>query len=282
MLRRAFVVFFALTLCSFGAPKKTRRGPQTRARIVQTSASYNPVAINNASLTETVGEKSQGAAVVRAQILLDRANFSVGEIDGSYGLNFHRAIAGFQKSRALPDTSQVDAATWEKLNADTAPALVPYKITQADIDGPYAPVPEDMMDKAKLPALGYASMLEMLGERFHVNPGAAAEAEPGEDILDRRRGDYGPECDHQSDRQGCSVVVSKADSTVTALDKDGKIIAQYPAQSAVSTIRCRWGTGRFERSREIRYFITIRSYSGTPMPSRPRRRSSRARIIRWA
>jgi lipoprotein-anchoring transpeptidase ErfK/SrfK len=232
MLRRAIVVVVLAILChsAFGAPKSKRR-QQTRARTVQPSVNYDPSAINDVKLTELVADKSQGAAVVRAQILLDRANFSVGEIDGSYGANFRRAITGFQKSRGIADTAQVDPATWEKLDIDTAPALVPYKITPADVDGPYTPVPEDMMDKAKLPALGYASMLEALGERFHVNPGLLRKLNQGKSFSTADEEIMVPNVITSIPVKAASVVVSKSDSTVTALDKDGKIIAQYPANT---------------------------------------------------
>jgi lipoprotein-anchoring transpeptidase ErfK/SrfK len=232
MLRRAIVVAILAILChtalSFGAGK-AKRGQQTRARTAQPSVNYDPSAINDVKLTELVADKSQGSAVVRAQILLDRANFSVGEIDGSFGANFRRAITGFQKSRGIADTAQVDPATWEKLDIDTAPALVPYKITQADVDGPYTTVPEDMMDKAKLPALGYSSMLEALGERFHVNPGLLQKLNQGKTFSTADEEIMVPNVITNVPVKAASVVVSKSDQTVTALDTDGKVIAQYPA-----------------------------------------------------
>jgi len=38
---------------------------------------------------------------------------------------------------------------WAKLNADTAPAIQPYTLTEEDVSGPFTPdMPTDMMEKA--------------------------------------------------------------------------------------------------------------------------------------
>ena len=94
--------------------------------------------------------------MVRAQILLARAHFSCGEIDGIFGSNFRKALNAFQGERKLPVTGALDAATWGALNTDTAPALITYTLTADDLKGPFSPIPSDVKDQAKLPALGYS------------------------------------------------------------------------------------------------------------------------------
>ena len=192
------------------------------------SEKLDVAAVNDPGLTTTVDADATGAAVLRAQILLDRAHFSPGEIDGAFGTNTRRAIEGFQRSRDLEVTGTVDDATWAALNAGTADALVHHRITAADVDGPFQPIPEDMEAKARLDRLGYSSALEALGERFHASPA----------LLQRLNGGATP-------RAGASwlvpnvaaatlpkagqVVVDQSESVVMLVDGSGRTIAQWPA-----------------------------------------------------
>ncbi|MBI2833557.1 MAG: murein L,D-transpeptidase [Acidobacteria bacterium] len=120
-----------------------------------------------------------GLQVVTVQILLDRAGFSPGSIDGWLGGNTRGAIRAFQEARNLTPTGVVDAATWQALGGGSSEPLAGYTITDQDVAGPFVSVPADMMEKAKLQTLGYSSPLEALGERFHVDPRLLATLNPG-------------------------------------------------------------------------------------------------------
>jgi peptidoglycan hydrolase-like protein with peptidoglycan-binding domain len=50
--------------------------------------------------------------VTRAQILLDRARFSPGDIDGVYGDDFGVAVKGYRENHGLKPTSTIDAEMW--------------------------------------------------------------------------------------------------------------------------------------------------------------------------
>jgi lipoprotein-anchoring transpeptidase ErfK/SrfK len=91
-------------------------------------------------------------------VMLDRAGFSPGEIDGTMGLSTRRALDAYTKNGGNPETLPSDA-------------LTAYQITQPDAAGPFTrEIPSVLMQQAKLDALNYRDIVEALSERFHVNP----------------------------------------------------------------------------------------------------------------
>jgi lipoprotein-anchoring transpeptidase ErfK/SrfK len=192
---------------------------------------YDLAAVNNPATTNQLDEESEGSAVLRAQILLDRAKFSVGEIDGRMGTNALQAVAGFRAARGLPASTSVDAEVWKALNMDTAPALVEYTLSEDDVKGPFVSVPANMMLKTKLTYLGYGSALEATAEKFHINPALLQRLNPGSKFTVAGQKMYAPNVLTELNAKASRVVVSKSKSTITVFNDMGQVIAQYPCTS---------------------------------------------------
>ncbi|MEO7390756.1 MAG: L,D-transpeptidase family protein [Ramlibacter sp.] len=126
-------------------------------------------AFNSAADSPLLKAGSRGPAVVRAQILLDRAWYSSGEIDGRFAANMQRIVKAYQTSRGLPASGTVTAQTWESLRQDSEPALVRYTVTDKDAAGPFEKTPPKMEDRALLKALPYETIEEALAEKFHTS-----------------------------------------------------------------------------------------------------------------
>ena len=187
---------------------------------------------NDASLRGDVGPKQRNVAVLRVQILLDRARFFPGEIDANFGSNTRIAISGFQKHNGLPASGAMDEPTWAALNSDVEPVLVSYTLTEADVAGPFIQIPADMMDKAALPALGYRNSEEALGEKFHASPALLTELNPGKDLSLAGEAIVVPNLASAVPlAKAARVVVDKSDSTVTLFDAADVVIAQFPAST---------------------------------------------------
>jgi lipoprotein-anchoring transpeptidase ErfK/SrfK len=172
------------------------------------------------------------------QIMLDRAGFSPGEIDGRAGLNLRRALAAFQHAHSLQPTGRVDEETWNLLmsRGGGAPPLVSYVIAEADLAGPFVgELPRDLMAQSKLDTLGFSSPLEALAEKFHASPQLLGSLNPGatfdrvgERILVPNIMAIDPLAPLPGARPPAAIVVSKATSVLTVEDADGQVLFQAP------------------------------------------------------
>ena len=112
--------------------------------------------------------RSVGTTELEMQVLLDRANFSSGELDGKGGKNSREALAAFQTAHGLSPGARSRKALLQALGASTVKTIVSYTITAKDAAGPFnKTIPEDATEQSKLPGLYYTSVLEELGGKFH-------------------------------------------------------------------------------------------------------------------
>lgn len=192
-------------------------------------AAEDAAALSEDTVNAATGDGT--AALLRAQVLLERRHFSPGEIDGGPGENTRRAIAAFQRAHELEGSGKLDDATWKKLAREETPALVRYTLTDEDVAGPFREIPEDTMEKAKLEALGYASVEEAVAEKFRASPKLLARLNPGKSLKAGTELLVPNVADLPALAPAATVVVDKSDSVLRLLDAEGKLYAQFPAST---------------------------------------------------
>ena len=195
-------------------------------------------------------EKLDGT-IFHAQVLLDRAGFSPGVIDGLKGTSFDHAIRGFQEARGLQVTGQLDNATRAALLRDRAPSVRRLRIDESDARGPFMPIPKEPEQQAKMQRLGYRNLLEKVAEKFHTTPATIIALNSSTtvlkagtvlrlpNVLPSSRSYEGVKPDvaqvlsdlniSGSQPKATHVVVDKSDKVVRVFGEGDRLIAQFPA-----------------------------------------------------
>jgi lipoprotein-anchoring transpeptidase ErfK/SrfK len=172
------------------------------------------------------------ALLIKSEVLLDRAGFSPGVIDGRESDNFRKAIGAFQDRHDLTPTGLLDGETFDKLAASSSdPVIAEYEISDKDVRGPFTKhIPAGFDAMARLPRLSYTGPREELAERFHMSEQLLAELNPRIDF--RLPGTRIKVTDVARKRSAAKldrIVVDKRKRTLSALDDKGDLIAFYPA-----------------------------------------------------
>ena len=185
-----------------------------------------------AGLSELHAETLERPTYLRLQVLLDRAHFSPGEIDGVVGENTRKALRVFRSVHGLREVADFGPRTLRALEGkEPVPTLVSYTVTEDDVRGPFVTIPNEMMEQANLPALGYQSALEALSEKFHINPMLLTRLNPGKDVATAGVEIQVPNLRDEPPPKAAKIVVSKSKRWLEALNTAGHVIAEYPTTS---------------------------------------------------
>ena len=269
MIRRSFAVALlaSVSLAACGAPDpETQTAPATPSnaptpRATGATGALAPASIEAAvwkaeaaaspassapSVTATapgVGVSEAAATppprpeIIRAQILLDRARFSPGAIDGLGGENTRQAVAAYAEANDIASEGELNAAVFASLTEAAFPVMAEHIIMPADVAGPFiAAVPTDLEAQSELEALGYTSALEALAEKFHVTEALLTALNPGVDFTRPGQAIVVPAITDQPLPAAVTrILVNKGESAVRAFDAAGNLLAFYPATIGSST-----------------------------------------------
>lgn len=172
MRHKLLLTAAALGLAGAAVAQQTTQAPSQGARPAEgaTAPSAQPQAIDG--------------QILHAQVLLDRAGFSPGPIDGRTGISFEDAIVNFQRARGLQVTKRLDTPTRQALLQDRSPSTRRLRIDQRDIEGQFInPLPKDASEQARLPSIAYRNPLEKLAEKFHTTPAAIVALNSPDTVL---------------------------------------------------------------------------------------------------
>lgn len=183
-----------------------------------------------------LGGDVAGPSVLRLQVLLDRALFSPGVIDGRWGKNTEKALYWFQKREGLRATGRLDEETFERLKSvggSPSELAREHTLTADDVEGPFVTLPEDIYEKAKLDCMCYESLEEKLAEQYHTTPGLLKQLNDGVDLNTLRAGGRLHVPNVRGDDAGggtpiARLVVSDAGHYLHAVDANGRIVYHFP------------------------------------------------------
>ena len=190
-------------------------------------AEFPPSAAGKTAGSGTASLTAPDPAIIKLQVLLDRADASPGVIDGFDGDNFRKAVSASETMNGLKADGAIGDELIGKLPRAGA-VTATYIITDKDVADLVPQIPTDYAEMAKLKFLGYVRISEELGERFHMDEKLLVALNPnaqwavGESITVV---DPGPPAEGKVAR----LEADKSDRQLCGYDASGRLLVAYPA-----------------------------------------------------
>ncbi len=243
------VIAVATSGCDDFKPKQTAAAAAPTAPVAASpsAAAAAPIVVATAPaavspMAQSIEAAQVGAApaaastaplpiLIRTEVLLDRAHFSPGVIDGRPGENLTNALAAYRKAHGMAEASDVDAAMVSALTAaDKGAVTQAYIITADDEAGPFiGKVPVGFEAQSKLDKLGYTDVVQELAAKFHMSEPLLKTLNPGADFTKVGTSLVVIQPGASALPQVARIEVDKAANQVRAFDSAGKILAAFPA-----------------------------------------------------
>jgi lipoprotein-anchoring transpeptidase ErfK/SrfK len=202
-----------------------------------TTAAYgsqrlDPQAVEKATFSkELAADDHASPLLIKVEVLLDRAHFSPGEIDGRFGENVSKALAAYANMHGLPHRRRLTKELVSSLSADPRPILTQYVLAEQDLKGPFTKHIPARMEKMKgLKKVGYRDVREAIAEKFHVSQRLLRILNPGIPIDRAGQQIAIPKVlIDESKAPATRIEVDKSQQTVKAYSQSGELVAFYPA-----------------------------------------------------
>ena len=166
----------ALSLIPLGACSYQEKGEENAVQAPQATLD---TMVSNDDPGAQLPPEDKPRPLMQAQVVMDRIGFTPGVVDGKMGMSTKNALKGFQESRGLPITGELDEATTQALAEwKHIPATRVVTISEEFANDSFVTIPKDRKEQAKLPRMGYASLAEKIAERFHTTDEVLAELNP--------------------------------------------------------------------------------------------------------
>jgi lipoprotein-anchoring transpeptidase ErfK/SrfK len=197
------------------------------------AASLDARSINTAEYHERSRSKHGiDPAIVKVQVLLDRALFSPGEIDGKLAENTQKALRAFAEANSLTFEGKLTQELWDKLTSTSRDDVITrYTIAEQDVKGPFLKkLPARLEEMKDLPALGYTSPREAIAEKFHMSEALLEALNPGKRFEETGDTIFVTAVRGPAEKVDIArLEVDKSRQTVKAFERSGALIAFFPA-----------------------------------------------------